>query len=348
VLDDTVLDHLRQVAALPDLTGTRYRLIDRLGQGGMGSVWRVHDAELDREVALKVLDLPDEAGRLATRLRREARLLARLEHPSIVPVHDVGTLADGRVFYVMKRVRGRRLDEWAREPHPLPVRLRLFQRICEAAAFAHAAGIIHRDLKPQNVMVGEYGEALVMDWGLARALREPGGDPADEDPTGEAPPVTAPPRGAPAGSEPAGDRRAPALTAHGTILGTPGYMPPEQERGEVGRLDARADVHALGGILYYLLAARAPGGPPAEIPGIPRPLRAVWRRAMAPGPSDRYPDADRLAAEIERHLDGMPIEAYRENPLEKALRFLGRHRLLATLIVAYLVMRLAVLFFTGR
>lgn len=346
MLDDAVLDHLRRVAAFPDLTGTRYRLIDRLGQGGMGSVWRVHDAGLDREVALKVLDLPDEAGRLAARLRREVRLLARLEHPSIVPVHDVGTLADGRVFYVMKRVRGRRLDAWARDPHPLPVRLRLFQRICEAAAFAHAAGIIHRDLKPQNVMVGEYGEALVVDWGLARALREP-----DEGLAGDAAPGTTADGTLTgetgAGGRPAGGPAA-ALTAHGTILGTPGYMPPEQARGEVGRIDARADVHALGGILYYLLAGRAPEGPPPDLPRVARPLRAICRRAMAPEPADRYPDAARLAAEIERHLDGLPIEAYRENPLEKSVRFLGRHRLLATLVVAYLVMRLAVLFFTGR
>jgi eukaryotic-like serine/threonine-protein kinase len=161
-LPDAVLDRLAHDIDAPDLGATKYELGPLLGRGGMGAVYSARDRELDREVAIKV-SLDDEEGTLAARLREEARVLAGLEHASIVPVHDVGELSDGRVFYVMKRVRGERLDgrEGARGT------VRVFQRICEAIAFAHEHGIVHRDLKPSNVMVGAFGEVWVMDWGLA-------------------------------------------------------------------------------------------------------------------------------------------------------------------------------------
>jgi serine/threonine protein kinase len=166
-LSDRTLDHLREVADEPDLSGTRYRLLEPVGRGGMGRVYRARDTGLDRDVALKVLHTHEAAA--ADRLIAEARILARLEHPGIVPVHDAGTLPDGRVFCAMKLVRGKRLDALAREPDvDLPERLRIFQRICETVAFAHAHGVLHRDLKPQNVMVGAYGEVLVLDWGIAK------------------------------------------------------------------------------------------------------------------------------------------------------------------------------------
>src|SRR6267154_267523 len=170
-LSDKALERLRDGAETPDLAGTRYRLLERLARGGMGVVYAAEDGKLRRRVALKVLDVPGTDGDLANRLIREARVLAALEHPGIVPVHDVGTLADGRVFYTMKFVEGKRLDKYIESVASFPDRLRLFLRICDAVAFAHASGVLHRDLKPANIMVGPFGEVLVMDWGLATLLR---------------------------------------------------------------------------------------------------------------------------------------------------------------------------------
>jgi len=156
-LSDSVVDHLRHVAALPDLSGTRYELEDEIGRGGVGVVYRARDRELDRHVALKVME-----GALS----EEARIIARLEHPAIVPVYETGTLPDGRAFYAMKLVAGARLDRYVTGAPSLAERLRVVRRVGEALAFAHSLGAIHRDLKPQNVMVGEFGEVYVMDWGV--------------------------------------------------------------------------------------------------------------------------------------------------------------------------------------
>src|SRR5688572_31235286 len=177
------LNHLRELAAHPDFASTKYRVIRELARGGMGTVYLAEDNELNRQVAVKVLNTPETSNDLRERMTREAQIIARLEHPGLVPVHDVGTLPDGRVFYVMRLVRGRRLDEHARQERSLPALLRLFERVCEAVAFAHAQGVLHRDLKPANVMVGPFGEVLVLDWGLAK-LVEPGASP----PSGGVPP----------------------------------------------------------------------------------------------------------------------------------------------------------------
>ena len=171
-LSDKALARLRNGAELPDLSGTRYRLIEQVARGGMGVVYAAEDQFLQRRVALKVieevLEVSGNESDLAKRLLREARVLARLEHPGIVPVHDAGTLADGRVFYAMKFVEGQRLDRYIESLASVPDRLRIFMSICDAVAFAHAHGVLHRDLKPANVMVGLFGEVLVMDWGLAK------------------------------------------------------------------------------------------------------------------------------------------------------------------------------------
>lgn len=156
-LSDSVLDHLRHVAALPDLTGTRYELESEIGRGGLGVVYAARDRQLDRRVALKVMD---------SALAGEAQLIAKLEHPAIVPIYETGTLPDGRAFYAMKLVGGARVDHYLRESASLAERLRVIRRVGEALAFAHSRGVIHRDLKPQNVMVGEFGEVYVMDWGV--------------------------------------------------------------------------------------------------------------------------------------------------------------------------------------
>src|ERR1700730_18563783 len=173
-LSDKALDRLRDAADLPNLAGTRYSLIERVARGGMGVVYAAQDEKLGRRGALKVLDTPDRGAEMARRLIREAQVLARLEHPGIVPVHDVGTLEDGRVFYTMKFVEGQRLDKYVPSVESGSDRLRMFLRICDAVAFAHARGVLHRDLKPANVMVGPFGEVLVLDWGLAKILADAG------------------------------------------------------------------------------------------------------------------------------------------------------------------------------
>jgi serine/threonine protein kinase len=281
-LSDDTLAHLRYVAEAPDLSGTRYELVQELGRGGMGVVYEVRDRELGRSVAMKVVDDPT---------RGEARIIAALEHPGIVPVHDVGLLADGRLYYTMKLVRGVRLDQWAHEQHGRTEALRLFSRICEPVAFAHAHGVVHRDLKPENVMVGEFGAVLVMDWGVARA-----------------------------GS----------VEHDRVIVGTLGYMAPEQSRGD--RADARSDIYALGALLEFLLR---PG--PA-----PHPLRAIVDKAMASDPRRRYADARDLANDVIRFLDGDPVSAYRESVFERSARWIARHRALLAIVAAYLIMRVIV------
>src|SRR6266851_4596675 len=215
-LSDTALERLREGANVPDLAGTRYRLLDRIARGGMGVVYTAEDENLQRRVALKILDLPGTDGDLANRLIREARVLATLEHPGIVPVHDVGTLADGRVFYTMKFVEGRRLDKYIESVTSFPDRLRIFLRICDAVAFAHARGVLHRDLKPANIMIGPFGEVLVMDWGLAKILGgglSGGTCQADPDAT-----VFDKPTAATAAGE---ATEISVVTGHGTVMGTP-------------------------------------------------------------------------------------------------------------------------------
>ncbi len=344
-LSDTVLAHVSEVANEPDLGGTRYRLVRCIGRGGMGAVWLADDAVLGREVALKV-SAGSPGGGLSERLQRESKVIAGLEHPGIVPVHDAGVLPDGRVYYVMKLVRGERLDEWAKA-RDLRARLRLFQRICEAVAFAHARGVLHRDLKPQNVMVGEFGEALVMDWGLARYLQEAGAEPrADGD--------------AAAGS---GARSSPsAETEAGAVVGTPAFMAPEQARGEP--LGAAADVYGLGAILYALLTGRPPRdgrdpeelvrrardevpAPPRQIePALPPSIAAVCEKAMAAVPAGRYASAQELGEDVGRFLDLEPVLARREPLVERVGRLVSRNQVVLTLIGVYLLVRV-LLFLLG-
>jgi serine/threonine protein kinase len=341
-LSDSTVRHLRRVAEWPDLGETKYRLLEELGHGGMGTVYLAEDTVLGRRVALKVVATAAARPGAAERMWNEARVLARLEHPGIVPVHDAGSLPDGRIFYAMKRVDGRRLDELA-PGMPLPERLRAFERICEAVAFAHARGVVHRDLKPENVMVGPFGEVLVMDWGVAKALDGGARAPASD--------------GAPLAAT--------AATAVGAVIGTLAYMAPEQAGGEAGRTGRPADVYALGAILYFLLTGRAPfEGPAAERrargdaraepepprrldPKIAPALEAIVLRAMAVEPGDRYATAEDLSAEVARFLDGDRVLAHREGALERARRFFARYRTPVLIVLAYVVLR-AVLILYGR
>ena len=194
-VSDAAIARLRALDDRPDFSATRYELLDEIGRGGMGIVFRGRDCELGREVAIKVTAWSTSAD--AERLRQEARTLAALEHPGIVPIHDVGQLAGGRVFVVMMLVRGERLDACAARL-PLHDRLRLFDRVCDTVSFAHARGVIHRDLKPANIMIGPFGQVLVLDWGLARPGSDPGG-PSEQT----------------SGSDPGGQTRGAARTGHG-------------------------------------------------------------------------------------------------------------------------------------
>src|SRR5438046_5122099 len=163
-LSDSALERLREGTEAPDLAGTRYRVLERIARGGMGVVYAAEDENLQRRVALKVLDVPGTDGDLANRLVREARVLAALEHPGIVPVHDVGTLADGRVFYTMKFVEGKRLARFIDSVTSMPDRLRIFFRICDAVAFALARAVLHPVPKPPNTSSGPFGGAWWLDW----------------------------------------------------------------------------------------------------------------------------------------------------------------------------------------
>jgi serine/threonine-protein kinase len=165
-ISDNAVAHLRAVAELPDFSGTRYRIEREIARGGMGVVYEANDVDLQRRVAIKVLASELASDDAVERMRAEVRIMARLEHPGIVPLYDAGLLPDSRLWYAMKLVRGRRLDELRTAP---PELLRIFLRICEAVSFAHANGVVHCDLKPENVMLGDFGEVLVMDWGVARA-----------------------------------------------------------------------------------------------------------------------------------------------------------------------------------
>ena len=340
-LSDKVVERLRENADAPDLSGTRYRLLERVARGGMGVVYAAHDEALDRRVALKVLDAPHADGGLAKRLNREARVLARLEHPGIVPVHDVGTLADGRVFYTMKFVQGQRLDKYIESVASLADRLRIFLRICDSVAFAHARGVLHRDLKPANVMVGAFGEVLVMDWGLAKVLREaqsPDGE-RDADVTVLEPRTRS--------RNDSSSTQATEATGRGTVLGTPGYMSPEQARGESENLDQRSDIYSLGAVLLFL-ARGSTEAPSRQSQPLDKSLAAICTKATAENPAARYGNASDLAADVSRYLDGLPVSARKESVLDKLGRFYRRYNVAILLIAAYLLMRVLVLLFFHR
>ena len=280
-----------------------------LARGGMGEVHRARDTALHRQLAMKVLHTHLAGSeKLRARFLDEAQITAQLAHPSIPPVHEVGELDDGRPYFTMKEVHGRTLAELIDDGPAVfgeQRRLEVFQRVCEAMAYAHARGVIHCDLKPLNVMVGSFGEVLVMDWGVARLVGTASGSRSSE----------------PATNEPAVTLTSGPTTAW-EIAGTPAYMPPEQAVADLHRLGPAADVYAMGVMLFELLAGTRPyhGKIPrlillatqGEVPPLPRrpgsivddSLDEIIWRAMRPEPEDRYPDAGALGADIARWRDG--------------------------------------------
>jgi serine/threonine protein kinase len=321
-LSSTVIDHLRDVATWPDLDDGRYTSIRPIGAGGMGRVFAARDEPLGRDVAIKISHAPVPGSGLDVRLRQEAQVLAQLEHPGIVPVHSLGQLGDGRVFYVMKLVRGHTLAE--ARPLTESAALAVFERIADAVAFAHARGVVHRDIKPANVMVGPFGEVLVMDWGVAKILTRAAPEVSDAD---------AP---APAGG-----------TQPGTRMGTPEFMSPEQQDGDVGAIGPASDVYALGALLFWLMTGQTPSRHSAPTvpsmgehrPRIARRLRAIVTKCLAHSPADRYADAAGVAADLARYRAGEAVEALPETVFDQTTRLAAKHLTLVVLVSVYIVMR---------
>jgi hypothetical protein len=310
----------------------RYELLEEVGQGGIGLVFRAQDRLLGREVAVKVLReayRDDPAAR--HRFLREAQVASQLQHPAIVPVYEQGWFNDRRPYLAMKLVKGHTLAALLREratPHQdLPRLLGILEQVCQAMAYAHANGVIHRDLKPSNVMVGAFGEVQVMDWGFAKIFRGNGASPAAASwQDGAAGPVST--------AQPREELR---VSQTGALMGTPAYMPPEQARGEVARVDPRADVFALGAILCEVLTGRPPyGGATAdevcaraaeadladaygrlEACGADEALRGLARRCLAAERTARPPDAGVVAGELTAYLASAQ-EQLRQAQLQRA------------------------------
>lgn len=319
-LSSRVIDHLRDVATWPDLDHGRYRSIRPIGAGGMGRVFAARDEPLGRDVAIKISHAPVSGSGLDARLRQEAQVLAQLEHPGIVPVHSLGQLADGRIYYVMKLVRGHTLADAPKLPLAESAALAIFERIADAVAFAHARGVVHRDLKPSNIMVGPFGEVLVMDWGVAKILARPALETS----------------GAGAPTPQAG-------TQPGTRVGTLEFMSPEQKEGDVSAVGPPSDVYAMGVLLFWLLtgqdAASAVTAMRDHRPRFARRLRAIVTKCLAHSPADRYADAAGVAADLARYRAGEAVEALPETVVDRTMRLAAKHLTLIVLVAAYLVMR---------
>ncbi|HET6984496.1 MAG TPA: protein kinase [Myxococcaceae bacterium] len=314
----------------------QYARIDELGRGGQSIVWRALDRFVGREVALKELtppgtvDSPGSATAARTRFLREARLTAQLDHPGVVDIHELARRVDGTLFSAQKLVRGRTLKAALAQCRTLQQRLELLPHLVNAAqavAYAHSQSVVHRDLKPSNVMLGPYGETVVVDWGLAKRR-------GDSEPTGQTP----------------DPKRAPDTTQEGVALGTPSYMSPEQARGELDAINERSDVFGLGAMLYELLTGRPPfqGADNAQVieallrgrlvpvrllcPQAPAELAAIAERALRSAPADRYPDASAFASELLAYIAGGQVEAYAYGPLELVRKFVRRNRALSAAI----------------
>jgi serine/threonine protein kinase len=340
--------------------GERFDVLQVHAQGGLGVVFLARDHEIDRTVALKQIKsqwADDEDSR--ARFLLEARITGRLEHPGIVPIYALGADASGRPYYAMRLIRGESLLEVLNRFHATDVASKLNERmpelrkllqrfvdVCNAVDYAHSKGVIHRDLKPSNIMVGKYGETLVVDWGLAKVIG------SDEDIALTTRMVRQPESEGGATS-----------TRIGTTIGTPAYMSPEQAAGRNDELGPSTDVYSLGATLYHLLTGELPHADDADIgvmiaraehgkvippnvpaPWLPRPLASICLKALAQSPEARYVSARALSDDVERWLGDEPVRAHRESVSERVYRWTRTHRTLATsLFVGYLVATVAII-----
>lgn len=349
----------------PPPRSERFRIVRPLARGGLGEVFVAVDEELKREVALKQI-LARQADSKTSRARflLEAEVTGCLEHPGVVPVYGLGTQQDGRPYYAMRFIRGESLEDGIRRFHEAdrdPLRdggqrtvelrnlLTRFVAVCNTIEYAHSRGIVHRDLKPENIMLGPYGETLVVDWGLGRQMEQQAGDLDASAETGE----TAGP------ATPSVERP----TMMGSVVGTPQFMSPEQASGRLDLIRGPSDVYSLGATMYALLTDQPPfvssdvrkvlrdvqaGNFPAPRQirrDIPRGLEAICLKAMELRPEDRYSSARNLADDIEHWLADEPVAALSETPIERAQRWMRRHKTLARAAAAALIVIAGVAWF---
>jgi tetratricopeptide (TPR) repeat protein len=320
----------------------RYVLKRFHARGGMGEIWMAEDPFIGRSVALKRMlgRRPDQIQRFEV----EAQVTGQLEHPGIVPVHELGFNQEGQPFYVMKFVQGRTLQKVIEEFHAAKKKgtrkedqeveqmrmLQIFISLCQTVAYAHSRGVLHRDLKPENVMLGPYGETILLDWGIAKVKGQPDGVPVTEG--GESTYVRLT------------DTDPDSGTMAGAVMGTPSYMAPEVAAGKTDLVDEQSDIYLLGGTLYEILtncqprkgktalemvklAQREPPVPPSKIvPDLPKALDAICRKAMAHQKEDRYKTTKALIDDLQRFVAGEPVSAYTETFAERAWRWAKRHR----------------------
>ncbi len=328
-------------AAADSAQPRRFRVIRPHARGALGQVFLAHDDELKREVALKEMQEPYAANADSrARFLTEAEITGQLEHPGIVPVYGLGYHPDGRPYYAMRFIRGESLHDaivrfhagrgGKADPEERALGLRRllgrFVAVCNAIAYAHSRGVIHRDIKPSNVMLGPYGETLVVDWGLAKAAGRPVTQDSVEMPI--------PPVGAQSGIS----------TILGVAVGTPAFMPPEQASGKMNEVGPRSDIYSLGATLYHLLTGEFPfsGESATEIVDkvkaahllpprkanreVPPPLEAIVMKAMAKDAKDRYASAHELAQEVERWMADEPVRAHKESAWARSMRWMRRNR----------------------
>ena len=358
----SVVEMLLDRLAARSLADSRYELRGELGRGGMGAVFEVWDRDLHRSLAMKVIrhagvvrGSAQQARIPADRVARfieEAQVSSQLSHPSVVPIHDLGLDAEGRLYFTMPIIEGRTFGSILETVHSEQSdwsqtrALGVIVRTCEAMAYAHSRGVVHRDLKPANLMIGPFGETYVMDWGLA-LLKQ-----------GEHRPVHSE-RRKQIDSEP----QSPLLTATGFALGSAPYMPPEQVDGRHDTIDKPADIYAIGAMLYELLTGTAPYlddqdlqsqsdvlravqfGPPTPVRKLRRDvaeeLESICERAMAREPSRRYPSMDSLAADLNAYLENRVVQAHATGPLAEFRKWFGRNRAVALTASALLIVMLA-------